>query len=208
VPFFSASARVRAKQQYRATLRRTQPDLGCGPAQRDAGLQWRSGYGVMACDQQRVEITAWRSWANWTCAPQLCPGISVVVQVFDVGRAPTNLTGSSIEVPRSKRDRVLTEAAPQTGLAVRAYHRPLGFLLELFSVTIEIDGVPHKCEWGDSFFALPPGRHEVQVSCRWMFARHMGRNALTVEVEQGSAPSIQWTAPLTVFQKGRIARIS
>ena len=101
----------------------------------------------------------------------------------------------------------MAEAAPQTGLAVWAYHRPLGFSLELFSVTIEIDGVPHKRGWGDWFFALPPGRYEVQVSCRWMFTPHMGRNAVTVEVEQGDVPLIQWTAPLTVFQKGRIARI-
>jgi len=102
----------------------------------------------------------------------------------------------------------LAEASPLTGLAVRAYHRPLGYWLELQSVTIEIDGVPHKCRWGDSFFALPPGRYEVQVSCRWMLARHMGRNALTVEIEKGHVPSIQWTAPPTVFQKGRMVRLS
>jgi len=102
----------------------------------------------------------------------------------------------------------LAEAATQTGLVVRAYHRPLGYWLDLVSVTIEIDGVPHKCGWGDTFFALSPGRYEVQVSCRWMLARHMGRNALTVEVERGDVPSIQWTAPLTVLQKGRITRLS
>jgi len=102
----------------------------------------------------------------------------------------------------------LAEAAPQTGLAVWADHRPMGYFLLLFPVTIEIDGVPHKRRWGDSFFALPPGRYEVQVSCRWMFTPHMGRNAITVEVEQGDVPLIQWTAPLIVFQKGRIGRIS
>jgi hypothetical protein len=102
----------------------------------------------------------------------------------------------------------LVEAAGQTGLAVRAYHRALGYWLDFVSVTIEVDGVPHKCGWGDSFFALPPGRHEVQVSCHWMLARHFGRNALRVEVEQGNVTSIQWTAPLTVLQKGRITRMS
>jgi len=40
-----------------------------------------------------------------------------------------------------------------------------------------------------------------------MFAPHMGRNSLTVEVEPGNVPLIQWTAPLTVFQKGSIARM-
>lgn len=102
----------------------------------------------------------------------------------------------------------MAEAALQTGLAVRAYHRPLGYWLDFVSVTIEIDGVPHKCGWGDSFFTLPPGRYEVQVSCRWMLERHFGRNALTVEVEQGNVTSIQWTAPLTAFQKGSITRMS
>ena len=33
---------------------------------------------------------------------------------------------------------------PQSGIAVRAYHRPLGFLLELVSVIIQVDGTPHK----------------------------------------------------------------
>ena|SRR5664280_3272466 len=106
-----------------------------------------------------------------------------------------------------RTERVLAEAALQTGLTVWAYHRPLGFLGGVFPVTIEINGVPHKRMWGDWFFPLPPGRYEVQVSCRWIFTPHMGRNAITVEVEQGDVPLIQWTAPLTVFQKGRIALI-
>jgi hypothetical protein len=41
-----------------------------------------------------------------------------------------------------------------------------------------------------------------------MLERHFGRNALTVSVEQGNVTSIQWTAPLTVFQKGTITRMS
>jgi hypothetical protein len=75
------------------------------------------------------------------------------------------MTGSSTRVRPSKTEQGLAEAA-QTGLAVRAYHRPLGY----------------------SFFALPPGRYEIQVSCHWMFTSHMRRSALTVEVEPGSVP--------------------
>lgn len=95
-------------------------------------------------------------------------------------------------------------SVPQTGISVRAYHRPLGFLLELVSVTIQVDGIPHKCKWGDTFFPLPPGRHEVEVWSRWSFFRHYGRNDTTVDINQGVVHWIQWTAPATVFQKGRI----
>jgi hypothetical protein len=95
----------------------------------------------------------------------------------------------------------------QSGIAVRAYHRPLGFLLELVSVTIQVDGIPHKRRWGDSFFPLPPGRHEVEVWSRWTFFRHYGRNNATVDVNPGVVQWIQWTAPASVFQKGRIDRL-
>ena len=96
---------------------------------------------------------------------------------------------------------------PQSGIAVRAYHRPLGFLLELVSVIIQVDGTPHKREWGDSFFPLPPGRHEVEVWSRWTFFRHYGRNSTTVDVDPGVVQWIQWTAPASVFQKGRIVHL-
>jgi hypothetical protein len=91
-----------------------------------------------------------------------------------------------------------------TGVRVRAIHRPRAWLLELGAVTVEIDGLRHKTRWGETFYPLTPGSYEVAVSCKYMFARQMGRNMVDVVVTTETPAIIEWCAPRTVFQKGTI----
>ena len=96
---------------------------------------------------------------------------------------------------------------PSSGLLVRALHRPLAYMLEVGSVTVEVDGAPNRVRSGETLFPLAPGRYEVAVSCRYL-RPHMGRNSLSVDLQPGQMSVVAWHAPATMFQKGRIELVA
>lgn len=94
-----------------------------------------------------------------------------------------------------------------TGIYVRAVHRPGAWLLEFGSVGIEIGDAKHRARWGETFYPLAPGVYDVAVSCRYLLARRMGLNKLTVEISSGVSVTIEWCAPRLITQPGQILRI-
>jgi hypothetical protein len=95
-----------------------------------------------------------------------------------------------------------------TGISVRTRIFPLAFLLLLFKTNVVIDGVPFIQRWGTNFYGVPPGRHEVRVSFRYLFSQTMGENTILVDVVAGETTHVQYRSPFLVFLKGPIKLVA
>ena len=91
-----------------------------------------------------------------------------------------------------------------TGIFVRTKIFFLAFLLLLFKTNVSINGVTTVLKWGENFFAVPTGQHEVRVSFRYLFSDHMGEAAVRVDVTAGRTTTVLYRSPLVVFMKGSI----
>jgi hypothetical protein len=91
-----------------------------------------------------------------------------------------------------------------TGILVSTKIFPLAFLLLLFKTNVSIDGVTSILKWGDHFFAVPAGTHEVSVSFRYLFSSQMGKTSIGVEVVPGRTTTVLYRSPFLVFMGGSI----
>jgi hypothetical protein len=89
-----------------------------------------------------------------------------------------------------------------TGILVRTKIFPLAFLLLLFKTNVTIDGVTSVLKWGDHFFVVPPGAHEVRVSFRYLFSGQTGEASLGVDVVPGGTTTVLYRSPFIVFIGG------
>ena len=89
-----------------------------------------------------------------------------------------------------------------TGILVSTKIFPLAFLLLLFKTNVTIDGVTSVLKWGDHFFVVPPGAHEVRVSFRYLFSSRTGENSLNVAVAPGRTTTVLYRSPFIVFMGG------
>ena len=98
----------------------------------------------------------------------------------------------------------MSTAAGQTGIAVKTRIFPLAFLLLLFKTIVTIDGHPSTVPWGENFFPVPPGTHEVRVAFKYLFGP-MGENRITVQVVAGQTARVHYRSPFLIFLKGPIS---
>ena len=89
-----------------------------------------------------------------------------------------------------------------TGILVSTKIFPLAFLLLLFKTNVTIDGATSVLKWGDHFFDVPPGVHEVRVSFRYLFSSRTGETALSAEVVPGRTTTVLYRSPFIVFMGG------
>ncbi|MFZ0249890.1 MAG: hypothetical protein WAL61_08080 [Acidimicrobiales bacterium] len=89
-----------------------------------------------------------------------------------------------------------------TGILVRTKIFPLAFLLLLFKTNVTIDGATSVLRWGDHFFTVPPGAHDVRVSFRYLFSSDMGKASLSVDVVPGRTTTVLYRSPFLVFLGG------
>jgi hypothetical protein len=91
-----------------------------------------------------------------------------------------------------------------TGILVSTKIFPLAFLLLFFKTNVSIDGVTSVLKWGDHFFAVPPGSHEVSVSFRYLFSSQMGQATIGSDVVSGRTTTVLYRSPFLVFMGGSI----
>jgi hypothetical protein len=89
-------------------------------------------------------------------------------------------------------------SAPTAAIEVKTGFMFLAFLLYFFKPVISVDGVANQASWGVTRIPVAPGRHQVEVWLPYLFARHMGRNGIVVDVAQGSVVAISWRSPWLV----------
>ena len=95
-------------------------------------------------------------------------------------------------------------AQAQTGIVVRTKPFPLAFLLYLFKTIVTIDGASSELKWGEHFFPVAPGQHEVGVAFKYLYGP-MGANGATVQVTEGRVTQVAYKSPFIVFMKGKIS---
>jgi hypothetical protein len=75
----------------------------------------------------------------------------------------------------------------------------LDWTLKFTRTTVTIDGRPHERPWGEHFFALEPGRHELQVSYRYLYVSRAGKASILVDIAPNQAVQILYQAPRSVL---------
>lgn len=83
----------------------------------------------------------------------------------------------------------------------------LDWTVNFTRTTVVIDGQVHDVPWGMHFFRLEPGRHEVQVSYRYLRVSHAGRASIVVDVPEGHVVPVSYRAPrsvLVAFRPGKL----
>ncbi len=88
---------------------------------------------------------------------------------------------------------------PGQGIALRSSYFVLDWTLRFTRTTVVIDGDTWELPWGDHFFPLSPGLHQIRVSYRYLRFRAAGAASTTVRVDPETVVRIAYDAPRSVL---------
>jgi hypothetical protein len=98
-------------------------------------------------------------------------------------------------------------ATGRQGINLRTAFFVLNWTLNFTRTTVVIDGQVHDVPWGEHFFELEPGQHEVQVSYRYLRVSRAGKASIVVDVPENQVVQVSYRAPrsvLVAFRAGRL----
>jgi len=75
----------------------------------------------------------------------------------------------------------------------------LDWTLNFTRTTVIIDGHLHELPWGQHFFPLEPGRHQLQVSYRYLHLSRAGKASIQVDVAENQVIQVSYRAPRSVL---------
>ena len=84
------------------------------------------------------------------------------------------------------------------------YH-PMAVIYQLFTPTIEINGVKEKRKWGVHEFRLQPGYYHISISYPWIFDAECGKNSVSFTIAAGEKRKINYRAPMIRYMPGKIS---
>jgi hypothetical protein len=96
------------------------------------------------------------------------------------------------------------------GIVLRTGFFVLDWTVKFCRVTAAIDGELREVSWGQHFFPLQPGRHELQVSYNHLPFRQAGKASIHVTVAAGEVVHVSYQAPrsvLVAFLPGKLTVI-
>jgi hypothetical protein len=107
------------------------------------------------------------------------------------------------------RPRVPAQSSSQTvgpgqGIALRTGFFALDWTLRFTRTTVTIDGHRHQLPWGQHFFPLEPGRHQLQVSYRYLHLSATGNASLDADVAPHQIVQVSYRAPVGVLWRGNV----
>jgi hypothetical protein len=82
---------------------------------------------------------------------------------------------------------------------------PLSFFLYACHPRIEVDGNVTHAKWGDHALEVPPGEHTVSIYFAYLMMPRCGENSVRVNVPDGGAVNIRYSAPMIMVMKGNIS---
>jgi hypothetical protein len=91
---------------------------------------------------------------------------------------------------------------PGQGIALRTGFFALDWTLRFTRTTVTVDGHRHQLPWGEHFFPLEPGRHQLQVSYRYLRLSAAGNASLDVDVTPHRVVEVSYLAPIAVLVRG------
>jgi hypothetical protein len=99
-------------------------------------------------------------------------------------------------------------AAGSQGLALRTGFFVLDWTVKFSRLTVTIDGQPREVAWGQHFFPLEPGRHQLAVSYKHPPFRQAGKASIHVDVVADEVVDVSYVAPrsvLAAFLPGKLS---
>jgi hypothetical protein len=93
------------------------------------------------------------------------------------------------------------------GIALRTSFFLLDWTVNFTRTTVVVDGNRQVLPWGQHFLPLGPGRHELEVSYRYLRRLDAGRASISVDVAENQVTHVSYRAPwsvLVAFQPGKL----
>jgi hypothetical protein len=85
------------------------------------------------------------------------------------------------------------------GIALRTQFFRLGWTVRFTRTTVTIDGQAQELAWGEHFYPLGPGRHQLQVSCQHLPWSQAGQASIEVDVDADQVVQFSYRAPTSVL---------
>jgi len=104
--------------------------------------------------------------------------------------------------PRVPAQSLSQTTGPGQGIALQTGFFALDWTLRFTRTTVTVDGRRHQLPWGEHFFPLEPGRHQLQVSYRYLRLSAAGNAALDVDVAPHQVVQVSYRAPIAVLVRG------
>jgi hypothetical protein len=101
--------------------------------------------------------------------------------------------------PRVSAQSLSQMAGSGQGIALRTGFFALDWTIRFTRTTVTVDGRPHQLRWGVHFFPLEPGRHQLQVSYRYLRPSATGNASLDVDVAPDQVVQVSYRAPVGVL---------
>ena len=99
-------------------------------------------------------------------------------------------------------------ASPGQGIKLRTRFFVLDWTVRFTRTTVRIDGEHYEAGWGERYFPLEPGRHQLQVSFRYLRMPDAGKASICVDVASEQVVRVSYRAPRSVliaFRPGKLA---
>jgi hypothetical protein len=84
------------------------------------------------------------------------------------------------------------------GLVLRTRFFVLDWTLNCTHPTVTIDGQPREVPWGERFFPLGPGKHQLQVSYKYLGLAQAGKASMEIEVVPDQVVRVSYQTPVSV----------
>ena len=98
-------------------------------------------------------------------------------------------------------------AADGQGIVLRTSFSVLDWTVNFTRTTVVVDGHQWELPWGGYFLPLEPGRHELQVSYRYLRLPQAGKASISVDVAENRITHVSYRAPrsvLVAFRPGKL----
>ena len=95
-------------------------------------------------------------------------------------------------------------AGPGQGIGLRTGFFAIDWTVRFTRTTVTVDGRPHQLPWGEHFFPLEPGRHQLQVSYRYFRLSAAGHVSLDVDVAPHQVVQVSYRAPIAWLVRGNV----
>jgi hypothetical protein len=90
-------------------------------------------------------------------------------------------------------------ARPGQGIVLRTGFFALDWTLKFTRTTVTLDGHPYQLPWGEHFFPLEPGRHQLQVSYPYLRLSRAGKASVLFDVAPDQVVRASYRTPRSVL---------
>lgn len=99
-------------------------------------------------------------------------------------------------------------AVPGQGIALRTMFFPLDWTLRFARTNVTLDGELRELPWGEQYFPLVPGSHQLQVSYRYLWMPAAGNASISVDVPENEVVRVSYRSPISVLLASRPGKLA